>query len=273
MLLNYYMARYATDLLYIFEFLVVISLFAVLMLIWKKSGKDGKTSLLVYIISGLYHTGIELLAQGTGVREVPEITIGTIIIGYPFLPFVLGLFEGGIFCLIAYHFVRYMIQRSNFSKKFILIFTGIILFFLIMNSIKSYFDLLIGASGYKFTAREIFSIPTIIIIIICFAISFGYFFLNKNISKIYKKSFIYWYIGLVIFTLVLVLPLNVFGIRYIASYNGTTYVAVSIIEQILVLYIYSLSLEAAGFFLPIYIILYQFKIIQFEDKIKDKKDD
>lgn len=259
------MARYATDLLYIFEFLFVVILFLILLLMWKKSGKIGKNSLLVYIISGLYHTGIELLAQGTGNREVPEITINAITIGYPFLPFVLGFFEGGLFCLVAYHFVNYMIQKSRFSKKFVVIFTIVLLFFIILNSIKSYFDLLIDPSGYDFTAREIFSVPTIILIIICFVIPFGYFFLNKNISKIYKKSFIYWYIGLIIFTLALALPLNVFGVRYIAAYNGSSYVPVSILGQFLVLYVYSLSLEAAGFFLPIYIILYKFKIVQFED--------
>jgi hypothetical protein len=260
------MARYATDLLYIFEFLVVIALFAILLLIWKKSGKIGKNSFLVYVISGLYHTIIELLAQGTGNREVPEITINNITIGYPFLPFILGFFEGGLFCLIAYHFVNYMIQKSNFSKKFAVILTIILLIFIILNSIKSYFDLLIDTSAYDFTAREIFSVPTIILMILCFAVSFGYFFLNKNVSKVYKKSFIYWYIGLIIFTFALCFPLNIFGIRYIASFNGSSYVAVSVLEQFLVLYVYSLSLEAAGFFLPIYIILYKFKIIEFEYK-------
>lgn len=266
MLLNYYMARYATDLLYIFEFLVVIALFVILLLIWKKSRKIGKNSFLVYIISGLYHTGIELLAQGTGNREVPEITINTITIGYPFLPFILGFFEGGLFCLIAYHFVNYIIQKSSFSKKFALILTSILLGFIILNSVKSYFDLLVDTSGYDFTAREIFSWLTIILLIISFVISFGYFFLNKNISKIYKKSFMYWYLGLIIFTFVLCFPLNIFGIRYIASFDGSSYVTVSILEQFLVLYVYSLSLEAAGFFLPIYIILYKFKIVEFENE-------
>lgn len=253
---SYFMSRYSTDLLYTFEFLIIILVFSLLLILTKKSGE--KNSLMVYLLTGGLHTGIELVAEGTGVRVITETYLfGTLYISYPFLPIILGFFEGGLFCLIAYHFVRMILNRDRFSFKF---FSVNAVTFLILTTLGA-----IGmqtASSSVFTRREIFHTGPLILLTICFAVSIGYFSLNKKISPSYRKSLLYFYIGLIVVTIILVLPLHIFGIRFIEVYQEGSYLYASILEQILVFYGYSIAFEAAGFFLPFWILIYYFKLFE-----------
>ena len=132
MIFHYYMTRYSTSLLYTAEFLFDI-LFLAMVLILYVRGLD-KKSLWVYIIFGLLHSVMELIAEGTGTRVIKDAMIFSIPVGYPFLPFVLGFFEGGFICLGAYHFTRAILNKDKLSMKFSLIlfvipFTMILLYF------------------------------------------------------------------------------------------------------------------------------------------------
>ena len=254
MVLNYFMSRYSTDLLYTFEFLACIFFLVLLVILAKKYGE--KHSLYVYIVTGLLHSTIELVAQGMGVRVISATYLfGKIYISYPFLPFILGFFEGGLFCLMAYHFVRIMINRDRFSVKFFSIFASAFVVLITFGGIRMH------SEASTLTRREVFNLGNIIVLIVFITISVGYFLLNKRVTSAHRKSFFYFYLGLILVTIFMVLPLHILSIRFIEVYQGGGYVYASLPEQILVMYGYSLAFEAAGFFLPFYVIIYHFKWI------------
>ncbi|MFX0189088.1 MAG: hypothetical protein ACFE8A_15290 [Candidatus Hodarchaeota archaeon] len=65
-----------------------------------------KDSLKLYLITGLSHSVLELIAQGGRIRVIEDAYIFQIPIGYPYICFILGFFEGGLISLAAYHFVK-----------------------------------------------------------------------------------------------------------------------------------------------------------------------
>ncbi|MFX0139968.1 MAG: hypothetical protein ACFFDN_40375 [Candidatus Hodarchaeota archaeon] len=262
-MLNYYMSRYTTDTIYTFELFVVIILFLVLIILWKQKGE--KNSLLVYFITGILHSIIELVAEGTGTRVISTTYLfGIFQIGYPFTAFILGFFEGGLFCLMGYHIVRILMNRDSFSLKFTSILSIIFLTFSTLGAINTRMSLKSNPFVMTITRREIFSIGAIILLIISFVGSFGYFFLKKNIPSEHKISLIYFYLGVIFFTAVLTVPLHLLGVRFIEVYQNFVFMYASFIEQIIVMYGYSIVLEAAGFFLPFYVIIYHFNLIELE---------
>jgi len=249
------MSRYSTDMLYTFEFVVSISFFILLFILWRKYGE--KNSLLVYLFTGLLHSAVELLAQGSGIRAISSTYLfGTILVSYPFLPFILGFFEGGLYCLLAYHFVRLMMNRDRFSLKF---FSFFAIFFIATSTLGA---LSMQSGVATFTRREIFSLGPVILLSIFIIISLGYFIFNRRVTTVHRKSFFYFYLGLFLVTAMMVIPLHILGIRFIEVYQEGTYVYASFFEQIAVMYGYSLAIEAAGFFLPYYVLIYHFKLIE-----------
>ncbi len=240
--------------LYTFEFVICIFIFILLSILAKKSGE--KNSLIVYTFTGILHSIIELVAEGTGVREISNTYLfGRFYIGYPFLPFILGFFEGGLFCLLAYHFVRLVMNRDKFSMKF---FSGFAIFFFTLITLGA---IRMPSEGPIYTQREIFNTGNIIFLIACYSFTIGYFLLNKKVTSVHRKSLLWFYLGLLLVTVLMILPLHVFGIRFIEVNQGGIIIRASILEQILVMYGYSLAFEAAGFFLPFYVIIYHFKLI------------
>ena len=119
------------------------------------------------------------------------------------------------------------------------------------------------AGGSTYTSREIFNQGALILLAIFYSVSIGYFLLNKKVTTAHRKSFVYFYLGLILVTALMVIPLHIMGIRFIeVDLGGIVYA--SFPEQILVMYGYSLALEAAGFFLPFYVLIYHFKLIDLE---------
>ncbi|MHA1439293.1 MAG: hypothetical protein ACTSPD_17110 [Promethearchaeota archaeon] len=104
------MSRYSTAMLYTFEFIIVLVLFFILIFFYIKD--IDKKSLWVYVITGVFHSIMELIAEGLGVRVIKNASIFTISVGYPFLPIILGFFEGGMICLGAYHFTRIIVNKD-----------------------------------------------------------------------------------------------------------------------------------------------------------------
>jgi hypothetical protein len=252
------MSRYSTDMLYTFEFIVVIFFFILLAILAKKSGE--RNSLIVYTFTGILHSVIELVAEGLGVRVISETYLfGRIYLSYPFLPFILGFFEGGLFCLLAYHLVRILINRDRFSLKF---FSLVAISFLILITLGA---LRMQSAPSTFTRRALMEPGSLILLAICYAISIGYFVFNKNVTSAHRKSFLYFYLSLIVVTLLMVVPLHIAGIRFIEVFDGS-YVYASIPEQILIMYGYSLAFEAAGFFLPFYVIIYHFNLIDLKGR-------
>ncbi|MHA1301711.1 MAG: hypothetical protein ACTSO9_20010, partial [Candidatus Helarchaeota archaeon] len=232
MVLDYYMSRYSTDVLYSFEFTFIIILTPILLLLWKYYGE--KNSLKVFMVTGLLHSAIELLGQGTGARRISTTYLfGVLKISYPFTPFILGFYEGGLFCLIAYHIVRILINNDDFSKKFTLITSIVIGVLIIRGGIQIKQTLKSNPFSVTFTRRTMFSPTVLVILISYYIISFSYFFLKKNIPWKHQKSFLYYYLGMVYVTALIIVPLHILGVRFIEIYNNFIFTYASPLEQFL----------------------------------------
>lgn len=259
--MNYYMSRYSTGILYNFEFLVCISIFLVLLFFWKKFKE--KNSMSVYLITGTLHSVVELIAEGVGTRVISITTLfGIIKLGYPFTAFILGFFEGGLFCLMAYYVVRIFMNKDRFALKFVLIFSIIFSILITLGAINMNMTIKSNPFSIIFTRREIFSSTAIILLILFFIISFSYFFLNKKILFKYKKSLLYFYFGMIYVTVLFIVPLHILAIRFIEVNQNNIFIYASLTEQIIIMYGFNIGLEAAGYFLPYYIIIYYFKLIE-----------
>ncbi len=261
MVLDYFMSRYSTDALYSFEFTFIFVLFFILIIFWKKL--NDKNSLKVYVTTGLLHSIVELVGQGTGARRISTTYLfGVLQVGYPVLPIILGFFEGGLFCLIAYHVVRILANKDAFSLKFALIFSAIMGTLITLGGLSIKQELKSNPFAIIFTRRIIFLPQVLIILIAFFIISFGYFFLKKDIPKEHKKGFIYFYVGMVYVTALMIVPLHILGVRFIEVYQNFIFVYASPLEQVTVMYGFNIAIESAGYFLPYYIIIYHFKWIE-----------
>ena len=263
------MTRYSSgSMIYNFEFVLLIIFTLISVYLWKK--RDDKSSFLVFIIAGSLESCIELIAQGFGVRIITETYLFNVFyVGYPFLPFILGFYEGGVFCLLSYQFVKYMLLKNKFSGILFGASTATITFFTFIGAMMMRLSINAGDTAINLTRRNVFNPGTTLILIVCYCITFGYLFINKNVLKKDWSGLFYWYLGIVILYGLVFVSLNIFMIRYIEIMEGSMYVTASFYEQLLVLYGYGLALEPTGFFLPLYIIIHRFKLLPFNDKSEE----
>jgi len=257
MLFNYYMARYYTNTLYTFELIFDCALFLILLLFYVR--KIDKGSLVVFLFTGTIHAILEIFAQITETRVVQDTLLFDIIyVGFPILPIIMGFYEGGVFCLAAYHFVKIIANKDRYSTKFFSILCAITILITTTGAISMRFQLESDPSGVNFTRRTITNPFAIILMISLYSITISYFIINKKISSKDKLTVLYFYLGLVLFTFFMILPVHIFGIRYIEKDANGSYIAANLIEQVLIMYAYQLMTDAAGFFIQDYIVLYHF---------------
>ena len=103
MITENYMVRVTTPFFYTLEFLVALGVFLLVVYLFVRN--IDKKSLLVFIIAGAINTSIELMLQGLGMRVIEGAFFFNSPIGFPFICFILGFYEGGVKTLIAYHFM------------------------------------------------------------------------------------------------------------------------------------------------------------------------
>ncbi len=175
--MSYYMSRYTSPLWYTFEFIVILCIFGILLVFWKRRGD--KSSLIVYLFTGIAHSIIELVAQGLGVREVSNMYLFNLFqVTYPFTALIMGFFEGGMFCLIAYQIIRILILKDKFSLKFVLIYTVIMVITLIT------VVLTMDPATITISQRAIFAPISLILLSSFYLITFLYFLLKKDITSL-----------------------------------------------------------------------------------------
>ncbi|MBD3229885.1 MAG: hypothetical protein GF329_17010 [Candidatus Lokiarchaeota archaeon] len=247
--------------------IIVISIFVIVFYFWKY--RADKSSLYVYIISGLWNCFIELSAFIFAVRSVDEtLLFGFLRVGFPYVQLIMGFYEGGVQCLVAYHLIRAVMRRDKssliFSSEYLVITNSII-------GLIDVFNIDASSTTISITRREVFSLGSILLLIISFLISFGYFFLKKSITKREKKSFLLWYLFIMVVYFPIFLISHISMNRFIEIQLNGSYIIAPLFDQIAVLYGYGLGFEAAGFFLPIYVILHALNVIKF-DKQQKKSD-
>ncbi|MHA1785821.1 MAG: hypothetical protein ACTSVE_11570 [Candidatus Helarchaeota archaeon] len=260
------MTRYSSSFLYSFEFTIILLVLLITLYLGKK--KNDWRSLKVYLIAGIIHSTVELIAEGTGTRIIENPVIyGIIPFNYPLIPFVLGFFEGGFFCLMAFYLVCWLSNKDNLAKKIFILFGISMIIFLTIVGSTVHQAILLNPSTFSFTRREMFNLNTLLTMIIMTTATVIYFALKKGTTKRVWASLFYFWLGMYLFTAFLVVPLHIFGIRFIeVQIAPDTFVTTGILEQIIMMYLYNAIFESTLFFLPNYAIFYQFKIISIDEK-------
>jgi len=256
--LNYYMVRESTTLLYSFELVVVVAAAILVLVLWRATG-DAR-ALGAYLVGGLYDSVIELLAAGSGARTVTPVALfGVLPVGFPVLPLILGFFEGGVLVLAAFELTRGVLERDRRALR---VGAGIVV---ALGALIT-----IGAAGTDMpgylvahpearvrTVRALFAPASLLILAASWGLTLAYVFGRGSAGD--PKGLLVWYVTLLLAAGVWYTPVFVSGTRRIAALVDGTYQPVGMVEQIAVLYGFSLLFEAAGFYLPVYVLKKAFR--------------
>lgn len=265
MAMDYYMIRVFTPIFYTLEFFLVLSMFIPSLILYIRN-KD-KISLKVFLVAGTINTLVEMLLQGIGTRTIENAYFFTIPIGYPFTCLIMGFFDGGLKNLFAYHTVRVLKDRDMASKLPVLvIFLSVLIVFTIFNGLTGIMNVQ-GDSDITLTQRSLFSLSSIILLLVSYLGSFSYYYLNKSIPKEDRIILLYYALGLILFLCSWIITAQIFMTRYI-GFDGV-YPA-SIIEQILLMWGYFLLFEGVGVSLFIAPVLYILKAFEVKNENKLK---
>ena len=250
--LGYYMFRSATPALYTFEFVVVVAAWVLVLALWRRTG-DARP-LAAYTVGGLYNSGIELLAATSGTRTITAVELfGVVPVGFPVLPLILGFFEGGVLVLAAFELTRGVLERDRRALA-------------VGSSIVAVLCLLISAGAVAMprylaahpdaatrTVRALFMPGSLAILAAGWAVALAYVF-GLGAARA-RRGLLVWYLTVTATAGIWYTPVFVSGTRRIATLVDGTYQPVGMVEQIMVLYGFSLLFEAAGYYLPVYVIL------------------
>ena len=239
------MTRNAQASIYTFEFLFSMILLFILLFLYIKD--FDKKSLPVFIITTLCHSALEIVAQGTGVRVIEGATLFNIEIGYPFICFILGAFEGGFISLFAYHLAIFLKEKDRQSKLSVITLIACLMIGFILMGLINFISQSISGITPSLTRRVIFNPRNILTIIIIVIITLLYTIFYKKFDPKDRKLVLYFFIGLAIITFMINIFPHLAGIRFIEKKIGSSYVMASYIEQVAVMYGYSFIFEGAGF--------------------------
>ncbi len=257
---RYYVARYSTSMLFSFEASVALAVFA-LLLVLRWTTRE-RALVWVFLVGTAIHTLLEGIAEGTGVRHTAHASLFGMAIRFPATSLVAGAFEGGVVVTVAYLFVKAVSGKDRLAGRlftaFCLVFalTGIAGVFALQAQLEH------DPGSVSFTRRAMFASHALILLAVFYALALGYFFLRKSVSSREKRSFLVYYLGIVLFTTVLALPLHVGLLRYIEVDTGGTFQVAATWEQVVIMYAFNLPLEA-GWYVCTYPILHALGLASF----------
>jgi hypothetical protein len=258
---DYYMTRHSTELMLTFE-LVADVLVGALVVYFNRARMD-RNPVWVYLLIGGLHAALEAYLAKAGVRRVEHPTIAGVPVDFPVPAIITGFFEGGLIGLVAYHFVRAIANHDRFSRR---LFTWFCIVFSLVTAIGS---LMIRARLASFpdtltlTRRALFTWGGVGFLPAFFLIAAAYFLLGRHIPPAERYTVLYYYAGVVVFLAVMIIPLHAFGVRFIERAGASGYVRASLSEQLAVMYLFNIVLEA-GWFVCDYVLIYGLGLIEFD---------
>ncbi len=252
--LNYYMVRHSTQSLYTFEATVVLAVWIVVLVLWRRAGD--RRALAVYVVGGLYDSAIEMLAATSGTRTITAVQLfGVIPVGFPLLPLILGFFEGGVLLLVGFELVRGILERDRAALAVGLGVMGALWALIAVGAAVMHAQLAANASDLTLTVRPLLTPGSLVILAGCYSVALAYVFGVRRGDRRERQGLFLWYACIAITAAAWYTPVFVSGGRRIAALVDGSYLPVSMGEQLAVLYGFSLLFEAAGFYLPVYVIL------------------
>lgn len=253
---GYYMVRQSMAGIYTFELVVAVAVGVLVLALWRATG-DARP-LTAYAIGGFYDWGIELVAAWSGTRTITPVELfGVLRVGFPLLPLILGFFEGGILVLAAFELTRGILERS---RRSLTVGMGLVLglgLLIVLGALGA--GRLATWTGHTdpatLTVRALFTSGSLTLLAACWAVAFAYAFVLRRRDPEEPTGLLVWY-GTILFAGTLwYLPIFLSGTRRIATLVDGAYRPVGTLEQIAVFFGFSMAFEAAGFFLPVYVIL------------------
>ncbi|MHA1271310.1 MAG: hypothetical protein ACTSPY_16070 [Candidatus Helarchaeota archaeon] len=264
------MTRYVTDSLYTFELIFSLGILSICIII--ALIKKDKVPFWIFLLTTLFHSILELVAQGVGDRVVETTYLfGIIPVGYPIIPIIIGLFEGGLVGISGVLLMRGVVYKDKFSIKVLLLIVGILLLFEIIGTVMIRNNLAIDPSALEITRRHLFTPGSAALLIATYSIGILGIIPWKKIPKKIKWGLLYYYFGLIIISAGMVIPLHITGVRYIEYFNGSTYVRADPFLDILIMYGYNAMIESAGYFMAYYVIFYYLKLLKNRKEIQNNK--
>jgi len=256
--LGYYMVRQSTHALYTFELVVVVAVWVLVLALWRRTG-DARP-LAAYAVGGLYNWGIELMAAASSTRTITPVALfGVVPVGFPVLPLILGFFEGGVLVLAAFELTRGILERN---RRALAVGGGVVAVLGLLIAVgaarmPSY--LATHPEGATLTVRALFRPSSLAILAACWGVALAYAFALGDAGD--RTGLLVWYAALTVAAGVWYTPAFLSGTRRIATLVNGAYQPAGTVEQVAVLYGFSLLFEAAGFYLPVYVILRGFGLL------------
>lgn len=248
-----HIVRYATPSLYTFELAVVLAVWALVVALWRAGDRR---PLAVYVLAGLYDSAVELLAQGSGVRTIAAAPLfGVVAVGYPLLPFILGFFEGGVLLLTGYELLRGLRDGDRRARRVGLGLTLGLLALIIPGALLMRAQLATDPQALTLTTRALFRPGSIAILLACYAGALGWASLLSPTPARDRRGLLAWYAIVAAIAAAWYTPAFLTGGRSIGALRDGSWTLVSLPLQIGVLYGFSILFEAAGFYLPVYVLL------------------
>ena len=248
-----HIVRYATPSLYTFELVVVLAVWVVVAARWRAGDRR---PLAVYLVGGLYNSAVELLAQGSGVRVIADARLfGALALGYPLLPFLLGFFEGGVLLLTGYEILRGLRDGDRRALRVGLGLTLGLLALIVPGALLMRAQLAADPRALTLTTRALFRPGSIALLLACYAAAFGWASRFSPTPARDRRGLLAWYAIVAAVAATWYTPAFLTGGRSIGTLQGGAGTLVDLPTQVAVLYGFSILFEAAGFYLPVYVLL------------------
>jgi hypothetical protein len=259
--LDYYMTRHSTELMLTFELVADVLVGGLVIYLYR--ARVDRNSVWVYFLIGGLHAILEVYLALAGVRRIEHPAIAGIPIGFPLPAIITGIFEGGLIGLAAYHFVRAVVNGDLLSRRIFVWFCVVFGTLTTISSLMIRIQLRSHPDALTLTRRALFTWGGAGLLPAFFLVAATYFLLNRRLSAVARYTALYYYAGVVIFLAVMIVPLHAFGIRFIERGEAHGYARASALEQLVIMYLFNILLEA-GWFVCDYVLICAFGLIEFD---------
>jgi len=242
--------------------LIALGVFLITIFLYLK--RIDKKVLMVFITAGVFNTFVEIFIQVISARSIEGAYLFIFPIQFPWICLILGFYEGGVKILVPYYFTKLIVNKDRYSKKMLILLLSLIILSFLSYSFITRMLIDSGTTTITITQRNLLSSPLIFALLISFILAISYFYLNTKIPKENKKLILYFYLGLIFYLLCFSIPLHIYLIRYIGV--GENIAIASFGEQIFWMYVYFLFFEGTGVLMVVAVIIYHFKLIEFNNK-------
>jgi hypothetical protein len=190
------------------------------------------------------------------VRAIAEARLfGVVTAGYPLLPFILGFFEGGVLLLTGYEILRGLRDGDRLALRVGLGLTLGLLAPIVPGALLMRAQLAADPQAMTLTTRALFRPGSLALLVACYAVATGWSARLSPTPARDRRGLVAWYAIVAAVAATWYTPACLSGGRTIGTLQDGIWAPVGLPQQVAVLYGFSILFEAAGFYLPVYVLL------------------